>query len=451
MPHSDRESRRCLAIVLAAGASRRMRSDHPKVLHKLAGRSMLAHVLTSLDHAGADETVLIVGPDHDAVVAEAKSVAGKIEIAVQKERLGTAHAVLAARAAISRGFDDLLIVFADTPLVLPETFLRLRKLLAGGQNAVGVLGFETEAPAGYGRLILAESELLAIREDQDATGAELNIKSCNAGLMALDGHAALALLDAIGNANSRKEYYLTDVVAVARSRGLRAAVYLAPEAEVQGVNDRAQLAAAEAVLQSRLRARVMQEGTTLIDPSTVTLAFDTELGRDSVVEPHVVFGPGVKIGANCLIRSFSHIEGAVIGDQAIVGPFARLRPGTALSQSVHIGNFVEVKASAIGEATKINHLTYIGDAHVGIRTNVGAGTVTCNYDGFSKFKTEIGSGVFVGSHSTLVAPVKIGDGAYLGAGSVITKDVPEEALALGRSRQVEKPGWVKAFRAKKHK
>ncbi|HTV32044.1 MAG TPA: bifunctional UDP-N-acetylglucosamine diphosphorylase/glucosamine-1-phosphate N-acetyltransferase GlmU, partial [Methylocella sp.] len=365
--------------------------------------------------------------------------------------LGTGNAVLAARAAIARGYDDLLVVFADTPLVLPETFIRLRQLLVEGRNAVGVLGFETENPAGYGRLILEGGELTAIREDRDAVGNERNIKSCNAGLMALDGRRALSLLDAIGNANSKKEYYLTDVVAVARSRGLHAAVHLAPEAEVQGVNDRAQLAAAEAVLQSRLRARLMQEGVTMIDPSSVILAFDTELGRDSVIEPHVIFGPNVRIGENCLIRSFSYLEGAVVSDHAVIGPFARLRPGAAIGPDVHIGNFVEVKAATVGAGTKINHLSYIGDATIGAGTNVGAGTITCNYDGFGKSRTEIGSGVFVGSNSTLVAPVKVGDGAYLGAGSVITKDVAEDALGLGRARQVDKLGWAKAFRTKKRR
>jgi len=451
MSSPDHQSRHCLALVLAAGESTRMRSCRPKVLHKLAGRSLLAHVLDGLAHAGADQTVVIVGPDHDSVVAEAKSANGEVEIAIQKERLGTGNAVLAARAAIARGYDDLLVVFADTPLVLPETFIRLRQLLVEGRNAVGVLGFETENPAGYGRLILEGGELTAIREDRDAVGNERNIKSCNAGLMALDGRRALSLLDAIGNANSKKEYYLTDVVAVARSCGLHAAVHLAPEAEVQGVNDRAQLAAAEAVLQSRLRARLMQEGVTMIDPSSVILAFDTELGRDSVIEPHVIFGPNVRIGENCLIRSFSYLEGAVVSDHAVIGPFARLRPGAAIGPDVHIGNFVEVKAATVGAGTKINHLSYIGDATIGAGTNVGAGTITCNYDGFGKSRTEIGSGVFVGSNSTLVAPVKVGDGAYLGAGSVITKDVAEDALGLGRARQVDKPGWAKAFRTKKRR
>ena len=288
------QGRTCLAIVLAAGESSRMRSARPKVLHELAGRSMLAHVLSSLVEAGAERTVVVAGPNHDAIMAEAKTIVRDAGIAIQKERLGTAHAVLAAREAIARGYDDLLVVFADTPLVRPETFAAMRKALAGGQNAIAALGFEAKQPAGYGRFILEDGALKAIREDRDASAAEREIKICNAGLMALDGRHALALLDAIGNANSQKEYYLTDIVAVARSRGFAAAAAIATEDEVLGVNDRAQLAAAESILQARLRAKAMREGATLIDPSSVTLAFDTRLGRDVVVEPHVVFGPGVK-------------------------------------------------------------------------------------------------------------------------------------------------------------
>jgi bifunctional UDP-N-acetylglucosamine pyrophosphorylase/glucosamine-1-phosphate N-acetyltransferase len=428
-----------------------MRSARPKVLHKLASRSMLAHVLHSLMDAGADRTIVIVGPNHEAVIAEAKAIASDVEIAVQSERLGTAHAVLAAREAIARGYDDLLVVFADTPLVRPETFAKMRQALGGGQNAVVALGFKTKQPAGYGRLILEEGALKAIREDRDATAAEREIETCNAGLMALDGNRALALLSAIGNANSQKEYYLTDIITVAKSRGLNVAAAIAAEDEVLGVNDRVQLAAAETILQERLRAKAMREGATLIDPSSVTLAFDTVLGRDVVVEPHVVFGPGVSVGEGSLIRSFSHLDGATIGKNATIGPFARLRPGTDLSQEVHIGNFVEVKASEVGAGAKINHLSYIGDASIGAKTNIGAGTITCNYDGFSKYRTEVGAHAFIGSNSALVAPVKIGAGAYVGSGSVITQDVAPDALALARARPIEKPGWAKAFRERNRK
>src|ERR1700732_1308594 len=329
----DGPRRTCLAIVLAAGESSRMRSARPKVLHELAGRSMLAHVLSSLVEAGAERTVVVAGPNHDAVMAEAKTIVHDAGIAIQKERLGTAHAVLAAREAIARGCDDLLVVFADTPLVRPETFAAMREALAGGQNAIAALGFEAKQPAGYGRIILEAGALKAIREDSDASTAEREIKICNAGLMALDGRHALPLLDAIGNANSQKEYYLTDIVAVARSRGFAAAAAIANEDEVLGVNDRAQLAAAEAALQARLRAKAMREGATLIDPSSVTIAFDTGLGRDVVVAHHVVFGPGVSVGEGSRIRSFSYLEGAAIGQNVSVGPFARLRPGTRLDRT----------------------------------------------------------------------------------------------------------------------
>ncbi len=445
------QDRTCLAIVLAAGESSRMCSARPKVLHELAGRSMLAHVLNSLVEAGAQKTVVVAGPNHDAVMAEAKSIIPDAGLAIQKDRLGTAHAVLAAREAIATGYDDLLVVFADTPLVRPETYAAMRKALAGGQNAIAALGFEAQHPAGYGRFLLEDGTLKGIREDRDTSVAEREIKLCNAGLMALDGRRALPLLEAIGNANSQKEYYLTDIVAVARSRGFGVAAVIASEDEVLGVNDRAQLAAAEAALQARLRAKAMREGVTLIEPSSVTLAFDTRIGRDAVIEPHVVFGPGVNVGEGSRIRSFSYLEGATTGQNATIGPFARLRPGTRLAEDVHVGNFVEVKASDVGAGAKINHLSYIGDASIGAKTNIGAGTITCNYDGFGKYRTEVGVHVFIGSNSALVAPVKIGDGAYVGSGSVITQDVAPDALALARGRQVEKPGWAKAFREKHRK
>jgi bifunctional UDP-N-acetylglucosamine pyrophosphorylase / glucosamine-1-phosphate N-acetyltransferase len=437
---SDSLSRSCLAVVLAAGESTRMCSARPKVLHELAGRSMLAHVLSALSEAGTGQVAVVVGPNHEAVIAEAKKTLHDAEVAVQTERLGTAHAVLAARKAIARGYDDLLVVFADTPLVRPDTFITMRKKLAGGENAVVALGFKAREPTGYGRFMVDDGGLKAIREERDATEAEREIRICNAGLMALDGRHALALLDSIGNANRKKEFYLTDVVALARSRGLAVVAEIADEDEVMGVNDKAQLAAAEAIWQIRLRAAAMRRGATLIDPASVTLAFDTALGRDSVVEPYVVFGPGVRVGEGARIRSFSYLEGATIGASAVIGPFARLRPGTTLAQDVHIGNFVEVKASDVSQGAKINHLSYIGDASIGARTNVGAGTITCNYDGVGKYRTEVGENVFIGSNSALVAPVKIGAGAYVGSGSVITKDVAPGALALGRARQVEKPG-----------
>ncbi len=335
--------------------------------------------------------------------------------------------------------------------MLPETFAKMRTFLAKGRDAIVALGFEAADPTGYGRLIVENGSLAAIREDRDASDAERAVRTCNAGLMALDGRTALALLEAVGAANSKGEYYLTDVVAIAKARGLSAAVLTVSEDEVRGVNDRAQLAAAEAIAQQRLRAAAMANGATLIDPSSVTLSFDTSLGRDVVVEPHVVFGVGVIVGEGSVIRSFSHLEGATIGPNATIGPFARLRPGAELAANVHIGNFVELKAANVGAGAKINHLSYIGDAAIGAKANIGAGTITCNYDGFAKFRTEIGEGAFIGSNSALVAPVKIGAGAYVASGSVVTNDVAPDALALGRARQVEKPGWAKVFRGENQK
>ena len=428
-----------------------MRSALPKALHKIAGLSMLGHVLSALGKAGADRVVAVVGPDHDALVGEAKRVALAVEPAVQSERRGTAHAVLAAREAIAAGYDDILVAFADTPLLRPETFARMREALADGGTAVVAVGFEAKDPTGYGRLILDGGALQAIREDRDTSEDERKLKICNAEVMGLAGRYALELLDAVDCANSKGEYYLTDVVALARAKNLNASALTVPEAEVLGVNDRVQLAEAEALLQARLREGAMRAGATLVDPQSVTLAHDTALSEDVTIEPHVVFGPGVTVGRGTLIRAFSHLEEAHIGENAAVGPFARLRPGAVLMQDVHIGNFVEVKASTVGPGAKINHLSYIGNASIGAKTNIGAGAVTCNYDGFGKFTTEIGAGVFVGSHASFVAPVTVGDGAYIGTGSVITRDVAPDALALARQRQIEKPGWAIGFRDRKKK
>ena len=417
-----------------------MRSALPKVLHRIAGTTMLSHVMAAVAEAGAGAVEVVVGPDRADVEREAKASQPEAGLCVQADRLGTAHAVLSARAALARGYDDVVVAYADTPLVTAATFARLRRPLADGA-AVAVLGFEASDPTGYGRLLTRDGELLAIREERDASAEERAITLSNAGLMALRGDLALALLEAIGNQNSKSEYYLTDVVEVARQRGERAVVVTAPEAEVAGVNDRAQLAAAEATLQARLRAAAMAGGVTLVDPDTVYLSADTRFGRDVVVEPSVWFGPGVTIGDGVVIRAFSHLEGARVGRGAIIGPFARLRPGAALSENVHVGNFVEVKNSDLAAGVKANHLAYLGDATVGAGTNIGAGTITCNYDGARKYRTVIGAGAFVGTNSSLVAPVTIGEGAYVGSGSVITDDVPDGALAIGRGRQVVKAGW----------
>lgn len=424
-----------------------MRSALPKVLHAVAGRPMVAHVLDAALAAGAARLAVVIGPDHDKVATEVRRVAPEAEIFVQTERRGTAHAVLAARAALERGFDDVVVMYGDTPLVQPETLAALRAPLAEGAG-VAVLGFRPADPTGYGRLVTEGGELLAIREEKEASAAERAIRLCNAGLMALDGRAALGLLDQVDDANAKREFYLTDVVSIARVQGRAAAVCEVAAEEVAGVNSRAQLAEAEAILQQRLRARALEAGVTLVAPETVFLSADTRFGRDVIVEPNVVFGPGVRVEEGATIRAFSHVEGAHVGPGAIVGPFARLRPGAALGQGVHVGNFVEIKASDLAAGAKVNHLSYVGDSSVGANTNIGAGTITCNYDGFRKHRTTIGANAFVGTNSLLVAPVSVGDGAYIGTGSVITDDVPADALAIGRARQVNKPGLAARLRAR---
>ena len=443
---SPSANRDALAIVLAAGEGTRMKSSKPKVLHEIAGRSMLAHVLASVAGADIRSAAVVLGPGRDDVRREVAAHSGEAACFVQEERLGTAHAVLVADEAIVRGFDDILVLFADTPLVASGTLLALRAALAEGA-AVAVLGFETQDPFGYGRLLVDGAGALAgIREEKDASESERAITLCNAGLMAIDGRKALELLRRIDDRNAKREFYLTDIVRLARAEGLSVRVVLGDEREVMGVNDRAQLARAEALLQERLRAAAMAEGATLIAPETVFLSADTRIGRDVLIEPHVFIGPGVEIGDGAVIHAFSHLEGATIGPGGSVGPFARLRPGASLDADVKVGNFVEIKATTLGKGAKVSHLTYLGDAVVGANANIGAGTITCNYDGFLKHRTTIGEGAFIGSNSALVAPVTVGDRAYVGSGSVITRDVAPGSLALARGVQVEKPGWATAFR-----
>jgi bifunctional UDP-N-acetylglucosamine pyrophosphorylase / glucosamine-1-phosphate N-acetyltransferase len=437
-------ARTCLSIVLAAGEGTRMRSSRPKVLHAIGGRPLIAYALAAVSEVGA-ATAVVVGPSQDAVTAAVRSIEPKAEIFVQQKRQGTAHAVLAARAALARGADDILIVFADTPLVRASTLAAMRAELAKGA-AVVVLGFRPADPTGYGRLVTDNGQLLAVREEKDASEDERQIRLCNGGLMALRGDVALAVLDAIDDRNAKREFYLTDAVAIARAKGLTVAAIETEEDDVRGVNTQGQLAEAEAVLQHRLRTAALEAGVTMVAPETVYLAADTKLGRDVVIDPFVVFGPEVIVEDGAHIRSFTHLEGARVGKDGTVGPFARLRPGASLGADVRIGNFVEVKAATIEAGARVNHLTYIGDARVGEGANIGAGTITCNYDGADKHRTDIGKGAFVGSNSALVAPVKIGDGAYIGSGSVITDDVPPDALAVGRGRQVVKEGWAKHLR-----
>ncbi|MBN8999872.1 MAG: bifunctional UDP-N-acetylglucosamine diphosphorylase/glucosamine-1-phosphate N-acetyltransferase GlmU [Rhizobiales bacterium] len=441
-------NRNALAILLAAGEGTRMRSALPKVMHPVAGLPMVGHVLAAAGAAGIDRFAVVVGPGVEALRTFVAKRAPEAALFEQTERRGTAHAVLAARAAIEAGADDVLVLYGDTPLVRPETLARLRAELAKGA-AVVVLGFRPADPTGYGRLIEDGGRLVAIREEKDASAEERRIGFCNAGLMAFAGATVLSILDAIGNANAKGEFYLTDAVEVAHARGLPVVAIEAAAEEVAGVNTRAELAAVEAVWQGRARRAAMLAGVSLQAPDTVFLSHDTRLAPDVTVEPNVVFGPGVSVESGAVIHAFSHLEGAHVAAGAAVGPFARLRPGAALAERAKVGNFVEVKNAAIGEGAKVSHLTYIGDAKVGAEANIGAGTITCNYDGFDKALTVIGAGAFIGSNSALVAPVTIGDGAYVGSGSVITEDVAADALAIGRARQVEKPGWAARFRALK--
>ena len=432
------------AIVLAAGLGTRMESRLPKVLHPLAGRPMVGHLMETLAGVDLERIVVVVGDDMEAVV---DAVAPHPTV-VQKDRLGTGHAVRTACEALD-GFDGTVVVlYADAPLISRQTLIRtLEARRAAPAPAVVVLGFRPSDPGPYGRLIVrSDGTLQAIVEAGDATPGQAAIDLCNAGVMAIDAGPLPGLLERIGTENAKGEYYLTDIVAIARSDGLTCAVVEGDEAELIGVNCRADLARAEAVVQQRLRAAAMAGGATLADPETVYFSHDTRLGRDVTVGPHVVFGPGVAVGDDVEILAFCHIEGARVAAGARIGPFARLRPGADIAAEAHIGNFVEIKNSAVETGAKINHLAYVGDSRVGAKANVGAGTITCNYDGFAKHHTDIGAGAFIGSNTALVAPVTVGDGAIVGAGSVITGDVAADALALTRADQEEREGWAKRFR-----
>jgi bifunctional UDP-N-acetylglucosamine pyrophosphorylase/glucosamine-1-phosphate N-acetyltransferase len=441
-------ARKTAVVVLAAGKGTRMKSSLPKVLHPIAGRAMIHHVLATAAELAPERTVVVLGAHMDPV-AEAVAPA---TVAVQDPPLGTAHAVLAAAPALE-GFDgDVIVAFADTPLVTLATYRRmLERRRAEDDPAVVVLGFRPADPAAYGRLVMKKGKLKRIVEAKDADDEELAIGLCNAGLMAIDGRHALELLRGIGSHNAKGEFYLTDIVAIARERGLGCAVVEADEAEVMGVNARGELARAEALWQRRRREHVMDEGVTLVDPDTVYFSADTVLGRDVTIGPNVVFGPGVTIEDGVRIEAFCHIEGAHVSSGARIGPFARLRPGAEIGEDAHIGNFVEIKKAVIEKGAKANHLSYIGDARVGAQANIGAGTITCNYDGFAKHFTDIGAGAFIGSNTALVAPVKIGEGALIGAGSVITSEVFVDAIAVTRAPQKQIPGAAAKFRAKNAK
>lgn len=437
--------RSCLSIILAAGEGTRMKSSLPKVLHKIAGLPLVCHVVRQVQSIGKSDIAVVVGRGADEVSSAVKEFSKTANIYLQKERLGTAHAVLSAREMLSKNYDDVLIVFGDTPLIEAKSLERARDELAHGADIV-VMGFVTENPSGYGRLIEKDGKLQEIVEEKDATTEQKKIKFCNGGVMALNGKLALSLLEQIKNENAKKEYYLTDIVKIGVSRELEVRAISIPFENVIGVNTRVELSQAEALWQKRRAKELMLSGVTMLRPETVYFSYDTEIDRDVIIEPNVFFGLNVKVETGVVIHGFSHLEGAIVKAQSEIGPYARLRPGAILENSSKVGNFCEIKNAKIGEGAKVNHLTYIGDAVVGGHTNIGAGTITCNYDGFNKWKTIIGENAFIGSNSALVAPVEIGNGAYVASGSVITDQVPENSVAFGRARQINKEGRANALR-----
>ena len=433
------------AIILAAGMGTRMKSETHKVLHPIGGRPMLLHLMASVDEIAPERTVVVVGARREQVET---AVAGTGAVVVTQEpQLGTAHAVLQAKAALADFDGDILVLYGDVPFIESATMrLMLAKLNSADAPAAVVLGFRAADPGAYGRIDADDGLIRKMVEFKDASPAERGINLCNSGLLAVRSSDLWPLLERVGNDNAAGEYYLPDIIMLAKTDGRASRVVETAEAEVMGINSRAELAVAEARFQNERRVYFMKEGVTLTDPGSVFFAFDTEIAADVSIAPSVVFGPGVSVGAGTRIHAFSHIEGAKVGEKAEIGPYARLRPGTDLAKGVKIGNFVEKKKAVFAEGAKANHLSYIGDATVGTKANIGAGTITCNYDGFFKYKTEIGAGAFIGSNSALVAPVKIGDGAIVGAGSVMTKDVEADALAVARGVQDSKPGWAARFR-----
>ena len=430
------------AVILAAGKSTRMKSVKSKVLHELAGRPLLGWVHAAAKTQGCERMICVVGEANADVRAYAESLG--MEIAVQEPQLGTGHAVLCAKKALGDFDGDLIVLYADTPMIRDVTLGDVFDALS--EADVAVLGFEPDEPGAYGRLIEEGGQLTTIVEAKEATPAQLEVRLCNSGVMAGDAAKMMSALDRVTNDNAKGEYYLTDLVEIMRGDGGKAVAVKGDEAEMLGVNCREDLALAHKAFQENTRSIMLDDGVTLRDPDSVYFSYDTQIARDAVIGENVVFGPGVSIGAHTTIHPFCHIEGATIGEHANIGPFARLRPGTELSDKTKVGNFVETKKAKVGEGSKINHLSYIGDAELGQGVNVGAGTITCNYDGYRKHKTVIGDGAFVGTNSSLVAPVTIGSGAFLGSGGVVTDDVPDDALALARAKQVNKDGWAARFR-----
>ncbi len=433
-------------IVLAAGEGTRMASDRPKVLHEVAGASLLIHAIRSAAPLAPTRTIVVTGHGGESVAAAARAHDPGIAIAVQEEQLGTGHAVAQAAPSLQGGSGDALVLYADTPFLTPGTLARMAE--ARARHDIVVLGFEAAEPGRYGRLVTEDGALLRIVEWRDADAAERAITLCNSGVVLAPAALLAELVAGLGNDNAAGEYYLTDIVGLARARGLSAGAVICPESETMGVNTRADLATAEAAFQARARAEALEAGVTLVAPETVYFAHDTAIGRDATVEPYVVFGPGVTVESGAHIRAFSHLEGAHVSAGAVVGPYARLRPGAEIGEDARVGNFVEVKEATIGPGAKANHLAYIGDASVGAGANIGAGAITCNYDGASKHRTEIGEGAFVGTNSALVAPVRIGAEAMTAAGSTITSDVPDGALAVARASQSNKPGLAAKLMAR---
>ncbi|MBB5072963.1 bifunctional UDP-N-acetylglucosamine pyrophosphorylase/glucosamine-1-phosphate N-acetyltransferase [Bartonella callosciuri] len=438
--------RNCLSIILAGGEGTRMKSSLPKALHKIAGLPLICHVIRQIELAGTSQLAVVVGFGAKDVTEVVHSFVKDAMIFEQKERLGTAHAALSARLALQKGMDDVLIVFGDTPLIEKDTLLQVRAQLAVGADVV-VAGFHAPDPTGYGRLLEKNGKLIAIVEEKDTNEEEKKISFCNGGILAMNGKHALSLLDKIGKNNSKQEYYLTDVASIAAHEGLDVRVVEVPFDNIVGINNCFELFEADSLWQKRKACDLMLSGVTILKPETVYFSYDTEIEPGVLIEPNVYFGPGVKVKSGAVIHAFSYLEGTLVGMDARIGPYARLRPGTELARSVKVGNFCEIKQAKVGEATKINHLSYIGDAEIGAYTNIGAGTITCNYDGFHKYKTVIGDNAFIGSNSALIAPLIIGRSSYVASGSVITENVPINSIAFGRARQVIKEDRAEKLRA----
>jgi bifunctional UDP-N-acetylglucosamine pyrophosphorylase/glucosamine-1-phosphate N-acetyltransferase len=436
-----------LSIVLAAGEGTRMRSSLPKVLHPVGGLPMVSHVVRAALAAGSSRMAFVVGPNHDAVRQQMLAIAADAHVVEQTERLGTGHAVRQAEAAFATAAGNVVVLYGDTPFVSADTIQTVAARLDAGAEVV-VVGFEPDDPTGYGRLLTEGDRLMAIREHRDASAAERLVGLCNSGIMGFRADTLRKVIGRIGNSNAKGEYYLTDAVELANADGRKVEFTVVPEREVMGLDDRSKLARAEGLFQESQREAFMKAGVTLKDPASVYFSWDTEIGQDVTIFPNVVFGPGVKIADGVEIRAFCDIEDVVIGEGASIGPFARIRGGATLGANVHLGNFVEVKKSILHDGVKAGHLAYLGDAEIGAATNIGAGTITANYDGVNKSKTIIGERAFIGTNSSLVAPVRIGDGAYVATGSVVTKDVEAEALAIGRVRQENKPGYAPKLRAR---